>query len=762
MGQGDRDQALALGGLQAFFDANIIGIAFSAADGTIVAANDSYLQALGFTREDLAQGRVDWRAVTPPEYAEADAAALTEFAERGVSSPFEKEYIHPDGRRLPVVLASARIPETGGMATFVLDISARKAAEAALRRSEEQYRELFDAATDATFVIDRQTLRIIDANGMASVVYGYGREELLALTSPDLSAEPAATADFIRSVSGEPGDDPQTGERLHRRKDGTSFPVEFTARVLWREGGAVLLVTSRDLTERWRAEQALLQSKTELEEAQRVAHVGSFTWDVGSGALTWSTELHRIFGLDPRETPPSIEAADRLYGPETAAQLHDAVRTTVLSGEPYEVDATISLGDGRIRHVVERAEVVRGADGGVLGLRGTVADVTELREAQAVVDQAQRAEMVGRLAGGVAHDFNNLLTAIGGHAEFIVNTLEPDDERRPDVTSILEASARAADLTRQLLAFGRRDMLNPVITVPGDVVERLRPMLRSLVPVDMALVVQLEPTRACVRVDRDGLVNAVINLVLNARDAMPGGGTLTIATEVVWLDAGDPRLRGQSLPGDHVRLSVGDTGVGISEGLLPHIFEPFFTTKALGRGSGLGLPSVDGFLAQSGGWIAVETSPGVGSVFSMFLAVEPEGAVEAAGVAPSTTPATSGGETILLVDDEPAVRSITARLLRQMGYEVIEAADGSEALAVCARDRIDALVTDVVLPGLSGPDLAARCLARQPGLPVLLMSGYARESLAAQGREIAGTAFLAKPFTREALGQRVRELLDAR
>jgi nitrogen-specific signal transduction histidine kinase len=391
-----------------------------------------------------------------------------------------------------------------------------------------------------------------------------------------------------------------------------------------------------------------------------------------------------------------------------------------------------------------------------------VADVTELREAQAVVDQAQRAEMVGRLAGGVAHDFNNLLTAIGGHAEFIVNTLAPDDERRPDITSILEATARAADLTRQLLAFGRRDVLNPVITVPGDVLERLRPMLRSLVPADVELAVRLEPTRACVRVDRDGLVNAVINLVLNARDAMPGGGTLTVTTEVVRLDAGDPRLRGQAVPGDHVRLSVGDTGIGIPEHLLPHIFEPFFTTKALGHGSGLGLASVDGFLAQSGGWVTVETLPGLGSVFSLFLAVERERADEAAADAPSATPATSGGETILLVDDEPAVRSITARLLRQMGYKVIEASDGSEGLAACSLERIDALVTDVVLPGLSGPDLAARCLARHPGLPVLLMSGYARESLAAEGREIAGTAFLAKPFTKEALGQRVRELLDTR
>jgi PAS domain S-box-containing protein len=879
--RGDREQDLALGGLQAVFNANIIGIAVSSSDGRIVAANDSYLHALGFTREDLLAGRVDWRAVTPPEYDAADTAALDEFARTGVSLPFEKEYLHPDGTRVPVVLASARIPETGGMATFVLDIGDRKNAERALRRSEEEARQLFDAATDATFVIDLATLRIVDANRMASTLYGYTHEELLAKTSPDLSAEPGATSSFLRSMGGQYDGEPTVGERLHRRRDGTTFPVEFTARVIVLGGREVLLVTTRDLTdrraaeeairqralilnaapfgltvhapdghmlyanpraasmhgytvdeflsapivtmetpeeaarfaariqevrehgittyevqhvrrdgsplpvevtvvntswdggdallaitlditERYRAEQALLLSKTELEEAQRVAHVGSFRWDVGTGALFWSTELHRIFGIELDETPPTIEDADRLYGLETAARLHEAVWKAVISGEPYEVDATITRPDGRIRHVVERAEVVRAADGTVTGLRGTVADVTELRQAQAVVDQAQRAEMVGRLAGGVAHDFNNLLTAIGGHAEFVVNTLAPEDPRRLDISSILEATARAADLTRQLLAFGRREVLNPTIVVPGDVVDRLRPMLRSLVPADVELVIRLDPGRTPVRVDRDGLGNAVINLILNARDAMTAGGTLTVATEVVRLEAGDPHLRGAALPGEYVRISVDDTGPGIPPELLPHIFEPFFTTKALGRGSGLGLPSVDGFLAQSGGWVAVDTTAGVGSTFSLYLAVELERSADAEADHPTPPPQNAGGETILLVDDEPAVRGITARLLRQMGYAVLEAGDGDAALALCSGGEVDALVTDVVLPGLSGPDLAARCVAAHPGLPVLFISGYARESLAAEGKSLAGAAFLGKPFTREALALRIRELLDAR
>ncbi len=746
-----REQALALGGLQAVFDANIIGIAISDPDGRIVAANDSYLATLGFSRADLAEGRVDWRTVTPPEYAEADAKALDEFARRGVSPPFEKAYLHPDGRRVPVVLASARIPETGGMATFVLDISGQKEAEEALRRSEERYRELFDAAAAATFVIDRETLRILDANRMANALYGYTRDELLRLTAADLSAEPEASARFIRSVMARPGSDPQVGERLHRRKDGSVFPVEFTARVLEREGRQVVLVGTRDITHRRAAEEAIRQRALILNAAPF--------------GLTVHASDGRMLYANPRA------AAMHGYGVEEFAALPPA--SYMSAGGIAELPGGAHAPWGRGIATYEATHVRKDAsplavevtvvpttwDGAEAVLAITL-DVTQRRQAQAAVDQAQRAEMVGRLAGGVAHDFNNLLTAVGGHAEFILETLALDDPRRPDVTSILDATARAADLTRQLLAIGRREFLNPSICVPGDLVERLRPMLRSLVPADVYLVLRLDPTRTRVRVDRDRLDSALINLVLNARDAMTGSGTLTVATEAVRLEAGDNRLRDAAAPGDYMRVSVGDTGQGITKDLLPHIFEPFFTTKALGRGSGLGLPSVEGFLAQSGGWVAVDTAPGVGSVFSLYLAAVPEPAVEEA---PSPGPGVSagGGETVLLVDDEVAVRAITARLLRQLGYRVIEAADGDEAVDISRRTRLDALVSDVVLPGLSGPDLAARCQAVQPGLPVLLMSGYARESLLDEGRSIAGSSFLAKPFTLEVLGQRLRDLLAA-
>jgi two-component system cell cycle sensor histidine kinase/response regulator CckA len=636
------------------------------------------------------------------------------------------------------------------------DASERRAAEEALRQ-----RALILNAAPFGITVHARDGGMLYANPRAASMHGYTVEELLAaqVLRLEVADDPARPADVIRKLRAH---GMTTYETIHSRKDGAPLPVEVTVvKTVW-DGTDALLAITLDVTERRRAEQALVESKTELEEAQRVAHVGSFTWDASNGELVWSSELHRIFGLAPGATPPTIEAAHARYGSESAGRLREAVSQTVERGAPYEVDATLVRSDGTTRHVVERAEAVPGRDGIGTGLRGTVADVTELWQAQSVVDEAQRAEIVGRLAGGVAHDFNNLLTAISGHAEFLVNTLAPDDPRRPDVTSILDAAARAADLTRQLLAFGRREVLNPTVTVPGDVVERLRPMLRSLVPANVDLVVRLDPGRACVRVDRDRLGNALINLILNARDAMTGSGTLTVVSEVVRLEVGDQRLRGEAPPGDYVRLAVSDTGLGIPREVLPHIFEPFYTTKALGRGSGLGLASVEGFLAQSGGWVTVETAAGAGSVFALFLAVEQE-ATPARQARPRADMSGVGGAgTILLVDDEPSVRAITARLMRQLGYVVVEASGADEAIIECDRQPIDALVTDVVLPGLSGPDLAARCRAKRPGLPVLLISGYARETLASEGRTPAGASFLAKPFTLEALRGSLRELFDVR
>jgi PAS domain S-box-containing protein len=861
-------------GLRQLFDANIVGMVVADADGRILAANDYYLRTLGFTREDLARGDVDWRDVTPPEWRAADEAADAEIAERGTSTAFEKEYLHRDGRRVPVLLASAAVPgEPPGLATFVLDISRLKAAEDALRRGEVRYRQLFEAASEPVFLVDRETLRIVDANELASTLYGYTHEELLERVSPDLSAEPEKTTRFIRGVSAGPGQAPDVHTRLHRRKDGTVFPVEVSARTLDIDGRSMLLVACRDIseraaaertirqmaaamdsapngmtvhdptgrmvyvnlmaarmhgypreemvaidgarvnspeeaarflervgevrrlgtdtyevehirkdgstfplsvtvssvtwdgrdallavstdiTERRAAEAAIRRSAAELEAAQRVAHVGSWTWDPASGDMIWSAEMFRIFGLEPSGRAPTLEEQAHLHPADAFARLVDTLASAARTGATYQLEHDIVRPDGQLRHLAERGEAVRDETGAIIRVRGTIADVTALRQAQARVDQAQRAEMVGRLAGGVAHDFNNLLTAIGGYAELLAASIRPDDPRGADVAAISHATSRAAMLTRQLLAFGRRQTLRPTLVSPGAVVTGLSSMVRSLTPADIAVEVRRGPDDGMVLVDRDHLEQALVNLVLNARDAMPGGGTLTIETDTVRLDDGDSRLRPPAAPGAYIRLTVSDTGTGIAPDVLPHILEPFFTTKPMWEGSGLGLSSVDGFVDQSGGLLVVQTTVGSGSAFSIYLLRADARDGLSAGDDPS-------GPVILIVDDEPGVRAVAARILRGLGYAVIEAGDAEAALsAFDGGARIDLLVADLVLPGMNGRELARRCARGHPGLAVLLISGYPADALPLPPDDGPDLPFLAKPFTMEALGAHVRRLLD--
>jgi signal transduction histidine kinase len=378
-------------------------------------------------------------------------------------------------------------------------------------------------------------------------------------------------------------------------------------------------VFGRDVTEQRRAERELAHREAELAEAQRIAHVGSFTLDAVTGAVTWSAEMFRILGLEPAdEALPRAERLER-YSPETRQHLVDAAGRALATGEPYEVDVDVVRTDGVIRSGVARGEVVRGPDGAITGLRGTMFDVTELRQAQDRLAQAQGAELIGRIAGGIAHDFNNVLSVIIGSAELLSMELPDDDARRDDVDSIIEASERAAALARQLLSLGRREPIKPEVLDLDVVVNHLRPMLRSLLPAGVELVVEDCDTRCTVRVDRSRLEQAVVNLVINARDAMPSGGRVTLRVESVTIAPGDPVLHPPAAPGDYVCLTVDDTGVGMDPETLAHIFDPFFTTKAAARGSGLGLTSVEGFATQSGGFVTALSRAGEGSTFSIRL-----------------------------------------------------------------------------------------------------------------------------------------------
>ena len=387
-----------------------------------------------------------------------------------------------------------------------------------------------------------------------------------------------------------------------------------------------------------------------------------------------------------------------------------------------------------------------------------------LRHSEDQLRQAQKLEAVGLLAGGIAHDFNNLLTAMLGYASMVRARLKPGDPSLRDVDEVLGAAERAARLTRQLLAFSRQQVLEPKVLDLNTVITDLGRMLRRLIGEDIDLVTAPAPELGRVKADPGQLEQVLMNLAVNARDAMPDGGKLTIETANVDLDEGYGREGADVRPGRYVMLAVSDTGCGMSASVRARMFEPFFTTKERGHGTGLGLSTVHGIVKQSDGHIEVYSEPGHGTTFKIYLPqVEgPLGALDAPDPAVPGAGRLEGSETILLVEDEEVIRRVLRTSLEMHGYTVIEAGDGSEAIASCERrdQPLDLLVTDVIMPLMNGPDLAHRVAAIRPDLPVLFMSGYTDRALIHQGLRRSGTAFIQKPFTPEALARKIRELLD--
>jgi nitrogen-specific signal transduction histidine kinase/CheY-like chemotaxis protein len=388
-------------------------------------------------------------------------------------------------------------------------------------------------------------------------------------------------------------------------------------------------------------------------------------------------------------------------------------------------------------------------------------DITEKKQLELQFLQAQKMEAIGRLAGGVAHDFNNLLTSIVGHADLMLLELRPEDPLVGDIREIKKAADRAADLTRQLLAFSRKQILQPRIVNLNQVIADMKKMLRRLIGEDVELETNLAPDPGLVLVDPGQIDQVVMNLVVNARDALPRGGKLTISTAQAEITTADvPRYIG-SKPGSYVLLEVRDNGLGMSEEVQSHVFEPFFTTKELGKGTGLGLSTVYGIVKQSNGYIWVESALGEGTAFRIYLP-RLEGQAVAESRPGKAASSCRGTETILLVEDNDLVRRLARSVLEQFGYRVLEARNGEEAcrLGRGYEERIDLLLTDVVMPGMSGQTLAGQIREMRPETEILFMSGYTEESTLNQGPLRGGRHFLQKPFSPQELGQRFRKLLD--
>jgi PAS domain S-box-containing protein len=507
-----------------------------------------------------------------------------------------------------------------------------------------------------------------------------------------------------------------------------------------------------------RALDDLTTSEARLEEAQEVAHTGSWESTPADNRVWWSRELHRMYGIEQA----SYQAFFEVVHPDDRARVHDLAQRAMEDHQPFEYEHRIVRPDGEVRTIHGRGRVVH-EDGRVARIIGTAQDVTERKRIEAQLLLAQKREVLGRLISGVAHDFNNLLTAIGGYTDLVLESLDETSPHWPELQEIRKASARATALTRQLLEFGQRQMLEPQVINVNVVIEAVDTMLRRLIGDNIIVSTALAPDLHGIRADAGHIEQILVNLAVNARDAMPKGGQLTLETKNVMLDG----QYGGSKPahpavGPYVALTVSDTGCGMDDLVKAHLFEPFFTTKR-GQGTGLGLATVYNIVKRSGGYVWVYSEPNRGTTFKVYL---PAAEVQPSPLASTTqdilTELPIGAETVLLVEDDEAVRHVARATLRLQGYEVLDAQTGEDGRRLAAEylHGIDLVLTDVIMPGLDGPSLVAELRMTRPFLKALFMSGYAEGAMIQHGLLPTGTSFLEKPFTPAQLLRKMRAVLD--
>lgn len=687
-----------------------------------------------------------------------------------------------------------------------------KAAEAALLQSQERNRAIADTAYDGVITLDSTGI-VTDWNAQATAIFGWSREEVLGrvfsetiISDQDRQVYEQGISEFLRTGTGAILN--RRIEIVARHRDGREIPVELAVSSAKIGEAHIFSAFVRDITDRRRAEHRLasqyavtrvLSEATTLEEAvpKIIQAIGeSLEWDLG---LFWRVDKGAgVLRCFDQWNAPSIQAdpftsdawqrvfrrgedlpgriwangksvwvvdvtmdSECIRGPQARqVGFHGAFGLPILVGG--EIEGIIEFFSRQVRQPDD--ELLRmvediGLKVGQFGNRARTEVV--LQETEAQLRQAQKMEAVGRLAGGMAHDFNNLLTVIRGYSELLLGRMAPTDDKRKDVEEVKKAADRASGLTRQLLAFSRRQFVAAKVLDLNALVANMDGMLRRLIGEDLIeLNTELDSTAGAIKADPGQVEQVIMNLVVNARDAMPNGGRLTVETRNVTIED-EVRLDAVGVaPGSYVLLAVRDNGHGMDAETRSHLFEPFFTTKEKGKGTGLGLSTVYGIVKQSGGSVTVESAPGRGTTFRIYFPRVEQEVLGLTGAGDVVGPV-RGRETILLVEDEPAVRGLVHETLRLHGYTVLEARHGIEALLTSAKygGPIHLLLTDVVMPQMSGPEVAEKLLSVRPEIKVLYMSGYPDHPLFDRGGVSRETGFLPKPFSPHVLVQKVREVL---
>ena len=739
------------------------GLVLLQSDGTILTDSQLNRDMLGFSTEEVV-GRNAFNLIHPDDRGAANAA-LTHVA----STPGERVTVEirirgAEGHWLTldaVVVNRLADPHVRAIVVAYRDVTARRHAEAAARAIEQHHRDVVDSIRESIYEADL-TGRLTFANRSAFERFGYSREEFEAgVNCADLIV-PEHRDRLRQNIARLTAGELVSGEYTALRRDGSTFPVASHSTLVVREGQPVgfcgLLV---DISAQKRAEQSLRESEERHRSLIRNAVYGIYRSTVDGRFLEVNPALASMLGYDSEAELVEL-GVESLY--VSAAERQRLIEEYRRSDRVDGVEVQWQKQDGTPITVRLSGRVIRDANGALDGYEMIAEDVTERRLLETQFRQAQKMEAIGRLAGGISHDFNNLLTAILGYNDLLLAQLTDDDPRRIEVLEVRKAVDRASNLTRQLLAFSRKQVIQPKPIDLNTVVVGFERMLRRLIGEDLRLVIVPTSGLGLVLADQGQIEQIIMNLAVNARDAMPDGGTLLIETSNVALDAAYARQHADVTPGEYVMLAISDTGIGMDDTVKARLFEPFFSTKDRGKGTGLGLATVYGIVQQAGGHIWVYSEPGRGATFKIYLPRIRQQPHVAEAARDERSPVSLGSETVLVVEDEMSVRQLVCDVLMRAGYHVVEAADPRDALVLMENHTgpIDLLVTDIVMPGMSGKELASRMIARRHDMVVLFMSGYTDQVVIQSGVLGSDVAFLQKPFTPDGLTRKARELLDAR
>jgi two-component system cell cycle sensor histidine kinase/response regulator CckA len=628
--------------------------------------------------------------------------------------------------------------------------------EQALRASELSYRRLFEAARDGILILDADTGRINDVNPFLFKLLGFSLDEMVGKTVGELSPFKDIESNKVMLERLQKDGYVRYEDLPLESRDGRKIAVEFVSNVYQAGDKKVIQCNVRDITERKAAEKERLRLAAIIEYSDDA--VVSKT--PNGIVIGWNRGAERLYGYTAEEM---LGRSISILFPPDQSQEYQQILTEIRNGQTVPpFDTVRRRKDGALINVSVGITPIEALDCEIVGASKISHDITRIKKLEAQFIEAQKMEVIGQLAGGVAHDFNNVLAVIMGYSDLLTSALEPDSPLRKYPEEIRHASERAAGLTRQLLVFSRKQMVQPVVLDLDDVVQNLEKMLRRLI--DENIEMRIIPGNQIGRVKADsGYIGQVLmNLVVNARDAMPNGGELTIATTNVMLDENYARAHPGVFPGNYVMLTVSDTGTGITDEVKAHLFEAFFTTKPKGKGTGLGLTTCQTIVQQSGGHIGVESKVGQGTTFKIYLP-QVEQPLDVAARPTQIGPSPRGTETLLVVEDDPSVRNLTRSVLEAQGYEILSASNGEEGLRAAREHKgspIRLVVTDVIMPLMGGKVMAEWLKATYPNLKILFTSGYPDGGVAHFGESDTGVQFLSKPYMPPTLACKVREMLD--